>query len=217
MSNIKCPKCNTVVKTDNLNISANIGKCDSCDTVFSISETIETNDDRSFDMSAAPEGAQFVKLNNGFQIIASTKSKMAIFLIPFTLVWAGFSLSGIYGSQIMAGTFNFEDSLFGIPFLIGSIILISLCLLTVRGKVIVTANGFDGWIFTGVGKVGWTRKFNWKDFDSVEEGLSSFHFNHQNKPAIFLTGKNRIGFGTWLNDERRYFVINCIKQVLSFK
>jgi len=217
MIKVNCPNCGTNVQAKDLNISTDIGKCSSCETVFNISESIQTNVENDFDVEASPNGAEFIKLENGFQIIASTRSKAAWFIVPFTLVWAGFSLSAIYGSQLANQSFNLQTSLFGIPFLIGSTILISISLLMLAGKVVVGANGYNGWIFTGVGKIGWTRKFNWQDFHKVEEGLTSFRINHSHKPVIFLQGKTRIGFGMWLNDERRYFIMNCIRKMLSFK
>lgn len=68
----------------------------------------------------------------------------------------GGALGGIYGSQIMAGEFNLMLSLFGIPFVLGTLFLGSIALMTVCGKVVVSTSYDQGKIFTGVGPFGWT-------------------------------------------------------------
>jgi len=51
---------------------------------------------------------------------------MAIIPVPFTALWAVGSLWAIYGSQIATGTFDPTSSLAGIPFLLGSLVLLWL-------------------------------------------------------------------------------------------
>ena len=68
-------------------------------------------------------------------------------------VWSGFSLGGIYGSQIAAGEFNLGLSLFGIPFVLGTLFFGSLAVMTVRGKVVIAVDRNAGRIFTGVGRI----------------------------------------------------------------
>ena len=75
---------------------------------------------------------------------------IAFFLIPFTCVWAGGSMSGIYGSQILRRTFDLKLSLFGIPFLIGSIGLVVACLFMLFGRRVLTLSAGHGSYFTGV-------------------------------------------------------------------
>jgi hypothetical protein len=69
---------------------------------------------------APPNGAGFEQLADGFRIGATTRSWMALFMIPFTCVWSGMSLGGIYGKQVSSGRFDPGSSLFGVPFLIGN-------------------------------------------------------------------------------------------------
>lgn len=60
---------------------------------------------------------------------------MALFVVPFTCVWSGISLGGIYGRQVSSGQFDPTSSLFGLPFLIGSVFLIGYCAMTTMGNV----------------------------------------------------------------------------------
>ena len=90
---------------------------------------------------------------------ATTRSVSAFFLVPFMLVWSGFSLGGIYGTHIVKGKFDPMMSLFGIPFVLGSVLFWSLALMAIAGKVEVRIRGEEGTIFTGLGVLGWTRRF----------------------------------------------------------
>src|SRR4051812_18688409 len=103
------------------------------------------------DLTRPPAGARFVRNMRGFEVSVSTRSVLAVFLVPFMCVWSGGSLGGIYGSQVMQGQFDLMRSLFGLPFLIGSVVLGSLTLMAVAGRVHVQVKGNDGSVFIGVG------------------------------------------------------------------
>jgi hypothetical protein len=140
---------------------------------------------------------------------------MAIFLVPFTCVWAGGSLSGIYGKQIASGHLDPSSSLFGLPFLIGSCFLICLCAMVTTGKVTVCLSSGRLIIFTGVGSIGWTRSYSWSDFQTVREeaGYGSFNWSGRGQ-AIALEGKRKVTFGSMWSEDGRYFVLNVLRREL---
>jgi hypothetical protein len=165
------------------------------------------------DLTVPPHGAWFEQLADGFRTGAITRSWMALFIVPFTCVWSGISLSGIYGKQISSGQFDPTSALFGLPFLIGSFFLIGYCAMTITGKVELAQRCGSLSVFTGVGPIGWTRKYLWSDFSSVREDSrrSGFNWNRQGV-VIVLEGKRRAAFGTMLTEERRYFVLSVVQQ-----
>lgn len=122
-------------------------------------------------------------------------------------------MGGIYGSQIAKGKFDLTQSLFGIPFLLGTVVLTSLCLMTTLGKVVVRGLNDQGSIFVGVGAIGWTRRFRWSEIQSIRESMSKWQQNGRNMPLIELNGPQPIRFGTQLTDARREFIIAALKQV----
>lgn len=134
---------------------------------------------------------------------------MALFLVPFTFVWAGGSLSGIYGTQLLTGEFNAEQSLFGIPFLIGSIVLISITLMSLFGRTHVSNENGKALVFIGIGPIGWYRRFDWKNIDRVVESESR-QYKH-----ISLEGSKRLNLGWGLSSEKRYFMSNFLKTKLD--
>ena len=61
-------------------------------------------------------------------------------------------------------------------------------------------------VFVGIGPVGWTRRFDWLEVQTIRE----------DEAAIVLEGKTCLEFnsgilGMELNEERRYFVLNVLK------
>jgi hypothetical protein len=113
--------------------------------------------------TALPKGVQLAETMDGFRLTLSTRSWSALFLVPFTMVWAGGSLGGIYGTQIAKGEFNLVMSLFGLPFLAGSALLIALTVMTVWGRYVVELVGGKFSIRTGALGVYWTQSAAWDD------------------------------------------------------
>ena len=165
-------------------------------------------------MENPPKGTW--KYENYDNIIAgaSTRSPIALFLAPFMAVWSGGSIGGIYITQIISDKFNLMLSLFGLPFLIGTVILLFITLMTIAGKVEVVI-GMDSYVFTGLGIVGRKKRFDWNSIVRIYESEPSHRTtetDHEdrgtvNRRAIFMEGDTRIKFGSGLNEERRYYLV----------
>ncbi len=209
-----CPKCGSVILKDNINIQTDVAQCINCDHIFKISEHIQVDND-DFDVRNTPKGTWFQKDFDTIILGASTQSPIAFFLIPFMLVWSGASLSGIYGSQIASGEFNIGMSLFGIPFLIGTIIFTGITAMAVAGKVELNLNKQGGKIFTGVGNIGFTKTFTWDEVSTIRETSSNIRTNGRQNLKLCLEGKRRVCFGIGLKEERRYYLLKAMQIVLA--
>jgi hypothetical protein len=130
-------------------------------------------------------------------------------------VWSGFSLGGIYGSQIASGEFNPMMSLFGIPFVLGTLLFGSIAVMSVCGRVIVAVDRDEGRIFTGVGPCGWTRRFDWRSVTAIEEDYTTYSSRNNRGPSIALVGPTRLKFGSMLADTRREFVLRALRRQLA--
>lgn len=215
-----CIRCGLPLQAENVNITANLAKCVDCGAVFRLDQTDDDSgaDDAppaGFQLDAPPAGVSFERRPDGFTITASTRSAVALFIIPFTVVWAGGSLGGIYGSQILAGEFSVWMSLFGLPFLCGSLFLISVSAMSVLGSVRIEARNYDGRIVSGVGGIGLTKRFSWADITRVDEAFDVLRRDGSRRQHLVLEGRSRIGFGSSLSDEKRYYVLNALKILLS--
>jgi hypothetical protein len=213
---VSCPSCGTVIPADDLNISTDLALCRACGKTFRLSENIDDLTSSGPDLAAPPAGVEYEPLADGFRISAATRSWTALFIVPFTCVWSGISLSGIYGKQLTSGQFVLSASLFGLPFLIGSCFLISWCAMLVAGKVIVTRRADTLSVFTGLAGIGWTRTYAWSDFSSAREDTGNRFSSWRNRSArtIVLEGRRRASFGSLLSDARRYFVLCTLRAEL---
>jgi hypothetical protein len=137
-----------------------------------------------------PKGVVLEETMDGFRLILSTRSCVAFFLVPFTMVWAGGSLGGIYGTQIAKGEFNLVISLFGIPFLAGSIFLIALTVMTVWGRCVVELAGGKFSIRTGALGVYRTQSAAWDEVlscrltEASRRGRNSYTTTYQVEVAV---------------------------------
>ncbi len=217
---MNCPNCGQALQASDINIEKDIAKCSQCNHVFVVSEALfkvntPVEDLKSFDLDDVPKGAWFTTDFHNTMIGATTRSAIAFFLVPFMLVWSGGALGGIYGSQILSGEFDLMMSLFGIPFIVGSLIFWTFALMAVWGKVEVTFDKTGGQVFTGLGKIGVKKNFLWSEVDRIEESNFSFKYPGSRGYQIVMEGKKRISFGSGLNEERRYYVYMALKKVFN--
>jgi hypothetical protein len=209
---MKCPSCNELVDSANINIQTDLGKCQHCDHIFKISEEIDTVAD-GFDINTPPKGAWFTTADAVITLGATTRSAIAFFLVPFALIWSGGSLGGIYGSQIVSGEFNILFSLFGIPFLLGSIMIWTIASMAIWGKVEITITENGGTVFTGLGKLGLRKHFTWQEISKITEKPTVMNYPGKRGNAIQLSGSKSISFGTGLSESRKYYVMSALQVI----
>lgn len=210
---MNCPDCNAFIAREDIYMQSDIAKCKACNNVFKISAAVLTQ--KKFNPDLPPDGAWY---SNDFEttiVGATTRTKGAVFLIPFMMLWSGFSLGGIYGTQFIYGQFNVLLSIFGIPFIIGTIVFTVVIIMSIAGKIVITFNNESGKIFTGVGKVGLTQSFLWRDIETVEESISSIKSSSGNAYKITMTGKGGLSFGRGLSDERRSYIISVLQKYIK--
>ncbi len=208
-----CPKCRAEIPLDDVNVATDIALCRRCKESFAYSELIEEQEAGSVNLNLPPKGTWFLRTMNGFEVGSTTRSAAALFLVPFMCVWSGGSLGGIYGSQIIKGKFELVQSLFGIPFLLGTLIFGSIAVMSVCGKIVVRVEGIKGEVFTGVGPIGWRQKFQRDDVTKVRR---SQHRGSKGNMSdqITIEGRKTIHFGVGMKTERLHFILAALRQWL---
>jgi hypothetical protein len=206
---VNCSKCRSKIDSENINVPKDTAYCLSCESLTSLSSLLEATPNKKFDIKQTISGIAVDENGYSWTINASNRSLMALFLVPFTLVWAGGSLSGIYGAQLASGEFDPGQSLFGLPFLIGSIVLISFTLMSLFGRTVVSCENGKALVFIGINSIGWYRRFDWRTIERITESDSRQN-NH-----LSLEGAKRINFGWGLSSEKQYFISNYLKTKLK--
>ena len=164
-----CPDCGLPIQAADLAPAQGVAVCRFCEKPFPLEacqSAVPFADRNIVPVMTPPKGVDLVETMDGFRLTLSTRSCIAVFLVPFTLVWAGGSLGGIYGTQIAKGEFNWMMSLFGLPFLVGSFFLIALTVMSVCGRTIVELVGGKFSIRTGALGVYRTQSAPWPDVRS---------------------------------------------------
>ncbi len=214
---LHCPNCKTEFPPTDVNVTDNIAYCRSCNEAFTISGLLghgptvrPAPPDPTMNI---PKGCWYRETMDGWIAGATTRSPVAFFIIPFMCIWSGASLGGIYGSQIIAGKFDLFMSLFGIPFVLGSVLFWSVAIMCVAGKVELTASGEDLTVFTGVGKLGWTKKITITQASRVYTSGINYHYPGSNNVNIIIEGPPNTRFGSGLSFVRQMF----LSQLLRYK
>ncbi len=218
--NVRCLSCGQYVPMDDLNVSKDMALCRNCGKTFAFLGLLSPSNQPAMeiDLDRLPGGVWRRETFGGFVIGATTRSAAVGCLIPFFCVWGGFSLAGIYGTQIVKGRFDLLPSLFGLPFLAGSVAMFVAIMMMLFGKVEVSVSNGEGQTFTGFGAIGLTQRFDWNGVGGVEEAVNRWYRNGQPMRAVRLLLPDRVvNFGSILNDQRRYCLAQLLRRELSLR
>lgn len=209
---VTCTTCEALIPATQINVATDVAVCPQCDEVFVLSSLVLTQDvPPDFDLDNPPAGAWYINDFQGWRIGATTRTYNAFFLVPFMCVWSGLSLGGIYGTQIVKGEFDLGMSLFGIPFVLGTLVFGTIALMSAIGRVEISVQDKAGRIFTGIGPFGWTRRFDWSEVTRIEEDVLSYEYSGSNGRVIALIGKSRLKCASMMTDPRRYFLLHGLR------
>ncbi|PQO30625.1 hypothetical protein C5Y96_14240 [Blastopirellula marina] len=212
-----------------MNVDNDLAICHECNEAFKISRLLDPQPEPqvyenagwlseasdSFDINKPPRGVSYENNGMGWRISSTTRNGIAFIMVPFICVWSGFSLGGIYGSQIAEGKFDPIRSLFGIPFVLGTLLFGSMALMSVFGRIVIKSSEMDhdaGSVFMGVGPIGWTRRFRWSEIRRIDETVGSGK-NQSTRITLFRDSSD-INFGEMFSEERRRYVIHALRQLV---
>lgn len=225
-----CPKCGHDVPLDKINVAKDIMLCPSCGETSCFSDVVGEIDERRHadDVRGRLNGAppKHLKVEcdpmdpTGRIVLTQRKfSKGALFLVPFTCVWAGGSMGLIYGTQIYSGKFNLAVSLFGIPFLLGSLFLGFICLFALgAGKHMLTLERGKGRFFWGIGPLGFWRNFTYDRQTKVKQGYTRYQSNGQSQLELHLThpgGSDTVHICAGMDEDSIDYVEAVLKREVS--
>ena len=112
MKNYFCPKCGAEVPLSDINVSSDLMLCKSCGETSSFAEAVNEVGDESVLVKPPPKHLRIetdpMDPERRTTITYKKISPLALFFVPFTCVWAGFSMMGIYGSQIIKGVLELK-------------------------------------------------------------------------------------------------------------
>jgi hypothetical protein len=197
-----CPGCGLPIEVADLAPAQGVAVCRFCEKPYPLAacqQAVPYEQRNIVPEQVLPKGVTLAETMDGFRLTLSTRSCVAFFLVPFTMFWAGGSVGGIYGMQIAKGEFNLWISLFGLPFLVGSIFLIAITVMTVAGRCVVELAGGKFSIRTGALGVYRTQSAAWDDVvscrltEATSRGRSSYTTTYQ--VEVEVEGGKPLRFG----------------------
>jgi hypothetical protein len=213
----QCSSCGAGIVLADVNVATDIALCRACGKTMPFSEIAPIPGAADVDLSRPPKGVRIEDSPiRGRSIIYRKISPVVFFLIPFTAAWSGFSMTGIYGRQIAKGEFDPASSLFGLPFLIGTIVLVSVIVFMLLGRWRFSYNRGQLEVATEVGPIGWTRRLACDKTARVSIKASAWRQNNvpQNQIHVECLG-NSLKFGAMIPEDRKPFIAEAIRRMLA--
>lgn len=209
-----CEHCRAEIPIEDVNVSTDIALCRACGKTMPFSNIAPVPGAGGFDMEHPPKGVRFVDNPvHGKSIVYRKIPASLVFIIPFTMFWSGISMGGIYGTQIAKGEFNPAISLFGIPFLIGTVVLVTTIVFGLFGRWRISFNHGVMAVVAEVGPVGWTRRISYDQETRVCVKTSGRSKNGQPQETIQVaSGGNLLKFGSSIPDEPKRFIAEAVRR-----
>jgi hypothetical protein len=174
---------------------------------------VNTVPNLEFVIDNPPDGAWIRRTDNNLVIGATAKSILNAILFSTSAV--AFSIIALLGLR-----FIFEDKgvltgilVLGLCVLAG--LLIFCALLAINGRVEIVLNHSQGMIFTGIGRLGITKKFLLDSITSVE--IASYSTSDGVTTYLELRGEKTIRMGSFLTGERMEYLKNVLELILAAK
>lgn len=242
---VHCPKCQQAIPDEDFNVSTDLAYCRSCKANFELSQLIQNAKlDQAASKGKEPDGTWCRSSGRWTTIGASHRSILKAFgLLFMCLFWNGivsvfvllnlastlhllgftpptwFPAPEMDGGPMGVGMTLFLW-LFLTPFiLIGSGLLIGF-LLCLAGKTEIEISPREGRIFTGIGPIGWTRKFDPSMVEKVElrqkrwsNGDGDRH--EQEEICLELSNGKTIKFGSSLEEVRKHYLGGELRSLLA--
>jgi hypothetical protein len=212
-----CQFCQAPVPLADVNVASDLALCRACGKTMAFSEITAIHGAEEVDLQRPPKGVRIEdNAIRGRSIIYRKISPAVIFLLPFTAVWAGGSMFGIYGTQIKEGQFDLTRSLFGLPFLIGSVVLVSVVLFLLIGRWRIRYSQGLLEAALEIGPFGWTRRLVCDRSARVNIRSANWQNNHTPQELIEVECQgNTLRFGSPIPGEAKAFIAEALRRTLA--
>lgn len=216
-SEFRCPLCQSVIAADDVNVATDLALCRSCGRTSSFSAVSGSSEISLDSVNSPPRWIKAEKdFRGGMTIVYRRISPVLLFFIPFTAFWSGLSMWGIYGTQFRKGEFDLGQSLFGLPFLLGTIVLLIVITFLLFGRWKISLWNGTGSVFVGVGSLGWTRRFTYNRETLVSMRMTDVRVNEVPQKGILVrTNEKDFVFGTMLKEKVKQFIAASIMKAVT--
>ena len=214
-SPFECPECGAELPFADVNVASDVALCRKCGRSGSFLKSSSVPQMTDEELARPPKGIRLQReFGDALSIVARPKRTALFFLVPFTAIWSGVSIVGIYVVPLAKGQFEWASSLFGLPFLLGTAALMLVILYQLFGKTTVTLSKGLVRVHTGLFGHGRTREAACGKGTTVSVQNSNYSVNDVPQKEIVLTsGGKDFTFGAMvLSDEAKKYVAAMLRR-----
>lgn len=201
------PNCRGRIAMEDINVSNDIALCRNCGSSFPFSLLEKAQALQDYPLTEPP---RHVHLEEDFGRKVLVYRRIwpgVLFLVPFTAFWSGLSMWFLYIEALRQTPVDWTRMVFGIPFLLGTIFLISMILFGLFGKVVITLENGVGTVFVGIGTLGRTRTFSYSRESFVAIKDSGVRRNDTPVLGICIqNGREEFFFGTGIDEKSKHYI-----------
>ncbi len=239
-----CPRCCQTIPSEDVNVVTDVAFCRACNLTTSLSgQASSVPLDPNVDITSPPAGAWYRDDGLELRVGASCRSLgSTLGLLFISAFWNGivsvfvvlaisatlhhigvaqpswFPTPKMNGSTMGVGMTLFLW-LFLTPFILIGSAMIGALLTSMMGHTEVRVRGGEGKVFTGIGSIGFTKRFDATGVSEIRNEDRQYRDSdgdNRTKKQIVLeiTSAKRITFGSMLRDDRRAFVASALGRVL---
>jgi hypothetical protein len=212
-----CPSCGGVIELDNVNVAKDIALCKRCGQTTSFAVLSGISELSSIKLDAPPKNIRINEDMPGVKVIRYKRFQpVLLFLIPFTCIWFGMVIGIMYRTQIVKCEFNMAESLKGLPFLLGGIVMTSIIIYLIFSKWLITLTNHDCSVFIGIGKLGWRRVCPLTRQTTVTLDISNASENNRPLKAVTIhNDSDNLQFGAFMTEQAKQYIAAFIAKWCS--
>jgi hypothetical protein len=239
-----CPKCRREIPGEDINVANDVAYCRNCNLAHRFSDLTQRAElDAGVDFNRPPAGAWQRKDGAGLVIGASHRSVgMALGALAFGLFWNG--IVSVFVLLALASTLHhfhvpvpewfpapkINQSEMGVgmtiflwifltPFIAIGLAMIAAFFSALAGRTEVRLGNSEGVIFTGIGPLGWRRRFavpGVKDVRIEDRSWRDSDGDRRRKTNIVIETREgkQLKLGGSLSEERRKFLAAALRKTL---
>lgn len=203
---VQCPKCHGRIDAANINVQSDSALCSGCGEMFAPSMQLERGSrgaanynhaaHTAFAQAEASPRVQLQQDGNDWTISWKRRNIISgLFIGVFLTFWGGFSVGGIYVTPFLNGQLDLQNCLFGLPFLLGSVVLFSMVMFSFFGRVVMQKQQRTLKYFVGVAGIGIYRRFDLDALQGINVIESGMKQNNQAYHCLELgsSGQAKVG------------------------
>lgn len=238
MSKYDCPSCDAPLSNSDININEGFVLCPSCGKLSRLSDLVDHERPSDEVINDTPSGCRLSSDIDATVIRISLRSIGGFIVTLFMcLLWNG--ITGLFVLIAIAGLYTnligpipawlpgpTMDTpiplgmtlflcLFLTPFVTIGLAMLVVVLLCIMGSTVIRIERDGGFVRTGVGPFGRTKRFDPRQVRSISTNGAKWQQNGRHKQLIQIEANHTVRFGNGMSEAQRDWIIAVLRRLLK--